>query len=56
MENFICTSDAETANKMIKEGMTLVAHENGFWTFINEDKIKFDKDSNKVRLTNQLHI
>lgn len=56
MQNFIKTSDSETADTMIKEGFVLVDKSDGVWTFINDSKIKFDLSNHKVRYSNQLHI
>lgn len=55
MNNFVRTSDSETADKLLKEGFTLVDKSNGYWTFINNKNITFE-DKSKVHYSNQLHV
>lgn len=56
MENFVKTSDQSTANKLLSVGFILVDKSNGFWTFINNKNLQFNKDTCKLQYTNQIHI
>ena len=55
--NFIVTTDKDTANKLISEGLRLIADKNGNFTFENKppENFTFNKvDSSKVAYTNIL--
>jgi hypothetical protein len=58
-QNFIKTTDKETADKLISEGFQLVSQSNGVYTFLNQlpKNFSFDKvDQKKMAYTNTLNI
>lgn len=53
--NFISTSDNETADKLINQGLKLLNVSNGTYTFINDVINNFEHiDNTKIFHTNQL--
>ena len=57
MNNFICTSDENTADKLKEQGFQLVSNEHGMFTFINNVKLNFsDEEKKKISYTNMLSI
>jgi len=53
--NFICTSNKETADGLINQGLKLLKVSNGMYTFINDATCNFEQiDSSKTYLTNKL--
>lgn len=58
-QNFIKTTDKETADKLISEGFQLVSDSNGIYTFLNQTPQNFsfdDIDKKKVAYTNMLSL
>lgn len=57
-QNFIRTSDNETAEKLLNFGYQLIDKQNGFYTFLNTDKMQFssDVDKSKIQYSNMLCI
>ena len=58
-QKFIKTTDAETANKLIAFGFTLVSHIGNIYTFINETPKNFtfeSVDSKKLVYDNILSL
>lgn len=57
-QNFIKTSDSETASKMINLGIQKIDEQNGIYTFLNTDKLTFsdDIDKSKIQYSNMLDI
>lgn len=57
-QNFIKTSDPETASKMINLGFQKIDEQNGIYTFLNTDKFMFsdDIDKSKIQYSNMLNI
>ena len=53
---FICTSDEETRQKLIAEGLIEIKNSNGVYTFLTNGKCNFAVDDNKVVFTNNLCI
>lgn len=43
-QNFIKTSDSETASKMINLGFQKIDEQNGIYTFLNTGTIRFSND------------
>ena len=54
-ENFICTSDKATAEKLKENGFTLIEEGSNHWKFLNDANMNFSGDSN-VHYTNMLHF
>lgn len=54
-ENFIRTTDEETANMLISQGFQLIEKGNGSWTFLNNGTTRFSKTGNLV-YTNALFM
>lgn len=56
--NFIVTTDKETADKLISEGFRLIVDINGKFTFENKtESMVFDKiDTKKIAYTNILSL
>lgn len=58
-QNFIKTTDKETADKLISAGFQLVSTSGSVYTFLNETPINFSfdvVDKNKVAYTNSLNL
>jgi hypothetical protein len=58
-QNFIKTTDKETADKLIYEGFQLVSDSNGIYTFLNQLPKNFsfeEADKKKVVYTNILSM
>ena len=58
-QNFIKTTDKETADKLISLGFQLISHDSGVYTFLNQPKkhFNFDEvDKNKMAYTNILSL
>ena len=58
-KNFIKTTDKETADKLISEGLQLVSQDNGVYTFLNQlsKNFSFDGvDKTKMAYTNMLNV
>ena len=58
-QNFIKTTDKETADKLISAGFQLVSQSNGVYTFLNQlpTNFSFDEvDKNKMAYTNMLSL
>lgn len=57
-QNFIKTSDPETASKMINLGFQKIDEQNGIYTFLNTDQLMFsdDIDKSKIQYSNMLNI
>lgn len=58
-QNFIKTTDKETAEKLISAGFQLVSQSNGVYTFLNQRPNNFSldvADKKKVAYTNTLNI
>jgi hypothetical protein len=59
MNNFIKTTDAETANKLIALGFNLISHIGSVYTFLNETphNLTFDSvDRTKIVYDNKLSL
>lgn len=57
MKKFIKTKDQETINKLIKCGFQVVSYDDsGTYTFLNNGKMTFEADANKVAYTNILTV
>lgn len=59
MKNFIKTTDAETANKLIALGFKVVSDIGNVYTFLNEvpQKLNFDSvDKTKIVYDNKLSL
>ena len=54
-QNFIRTSDSETASKMTNLGFQKIDEQNGIYTFLNTDKLMFS-DKSKIQYSNMLDI
>lgn len=54
--NFIRTQDSKICNILQKIGFKLIDDKNGFYTFINDNTLKFseDVDTSKIHYTNML--
>lgn len=58
-QNFIKTTDSETASKLTKLGFQKVDNTNGIYTFLNTGTIQFldnDIDKSKIQYSNMLII
>lgn len=57
-QNFIKTSDYETAEILIRIGFQKIDEQNGIYTFLNSDKMQFsnDIDKRKIQYSNMLSI
>ena len=57
-QNFIKTSDSETASKMINLGFQKIDEQGGIYTFLNTGKLQFsdDIDKSKIQYSNALCI
>ena len=56
-DNFIKTSDNDTANKLRTNGFTEVSKEGEFYVFLNDGKLNFSEDDNKKMIhTNILNV
>lgn len=58
-QNFIKTTDKETANKLIACGLQLVSHVGGVYTFLNNPSENFSSssiDNTKCYFTNILSM
>ena len=58
-QNFIKTTDFETASKLEKLGFQKVDNTNGTYTFLNTGKIQFSDnniDKKKIQYSNMLSI
>ena len=58
-QNFIMTTDKETADKLISVGFQLVSQNNGIYTFLNQlpKNFAFDEvDKKKMAYTNILNV
>lgn len=58
-QNFITTTDKETADKLISAGFQLVSQSNGIHTFLNQAPINFnfdEVDKKKMAYTNILSM
>ena len=58
-QKFIYTMDASIADRLTKQGFTLLADNNGSYIFMNNGKLKFDSEEdknilNKIAYTNVL--
>lgn len=57
MNNFVKTSDKDTADKLIKAGFTLVNKDTSVWTFLNNGPMLFsDDEKKKIIYTNALSV
>lgn len=59
MKQFMKTTDAETANKLIALGFKLISHIGSVYTFLNEapQKLNFDSvDATKIAYDNKLSL
>lgn len=59
MKQFMKTTDAETANKLIALGFNLISHSGNVYTFLNEapQKLNFDSvDKTKIVYDNKLSL
>ena len=58
MENktFVCTSDEDTRQKLLAEGLVEVKNSNGVYTFLVDGKRNFAIDNEKVTFSNNLCI
>lgn len=59
MKQFMKTTDAETANKLIALGFNLISHIGNVYTFLNEvpQKLNFDSvDTTKIAYDNKLSL
>ena len=58
MENktFVCTSDEDTRQKLLAEGLVEVKNSNGVYTFLVDGKQNFAIDNEKVTFSNNLCI
>ena len=54
-KNFIRTTSHETAQKLIKEGFTLISNSGSEYFFLNDGKATFEK-LDCAMCTNKLHI
>lgn len=56
-DNFVKTSDSDTAEKLKTNGFTEVSKEGEFFVFLNDGKQNFSKDDNKKMIhTNILNV
>ena len=58
-QNFIMTTDKETADKLISAGFQLVSQNGNFYTFLNQlpKNFSFDEvDKKKMAYTNMLNV
>lgn len=57
-QNFIKTSDYETAEILIRIGFQKIDEQNGIYTFLNSEKMQFsnDIDKRKIQYSNMLSI
>lgn len=57
-QNFIKTSDYETAKILISIGFQKIDEQNGIYTFLNSEKMQFsnDIDKRKIQYSNMLSI
>lgn len=58
-QNFMKTTDQETADKLLTIGFQLVSKDGGMYTFLNQPPISFNFDmidKKKVAYTNTLNI
>ena len=56
MKHFICTSDEETRQKLIEEGLIEIKNSNGVYTFLTNGRQNFAVDDKKVSYTSSLCI
>jgi len=52
--HFIRTSDEETKKKLEELGYQLISYDSKSWTFLNDTKLVFDGDNQKIVHTNAL--
>ena len=50
-QKFIYTMDASIADRLTKQGFTLLADNNGNYIFLNNGKLKFESEEDKNILT-----
>ena len=55
-KTFVCTSDEETRQKLINEGLIEIKDSNGVYTFLTNGKKKFDVDEKKIKYMKSLCI
>ena len=57
-QNFIRTTDFDTATKLKESGLQLVNEASGVYTFLNRDKTQYsaDIDIKKLNFSNQLCV
>ena len=55
-KTFVCTSDEETRQKLLAEGLIEVKNSNGIFTFLSDGREKFSVDDKKITMTNKLCI
>ena len=57
-QNFIRTTDAETAKSLIKLGFHKVSEYDGIHVFLNCSEMRFDNnvDETKIQYTNMLYV
>ena len=55
-KHFVCTSDEETRQKLLAEGLIEIKNSNGVYTFLTNGKQTFSVDDKKVSYTNTLCI
>lgn len=55
-KTFVCTSDEETRDKLLAEGLVEVKNSNGIYTFLANGKQNFSVDVKKIKYTDKLCI
>ena len=53
---FIKTKKEDTKDLLLKEGFTLLSHEGGVYTFLNDSHLRFSGDEENVIHTNILTV
>lgn len=54
-QNFLCTSDEETKEKLLSQGFKLISQDGNMFTFLNDHTLTFE-DKSKIQYTNMLYI
>lgn len=55
-KSFICTSDKETREQLIKEGLIEIKSSNGNYTFVVPDNLKFNMEGKNCYCTSRICI
>ena len=52
--NFICTTDEDTKNTLVREGFKLISQDGRTFTFLNDKSHSFEDKNKKIQYSNIL--